>query len=72
VENDLRVMKIKRWRKKAKNREEWASVIKEAKVLRGALSQGASKQTRGQRRSDLWTYISCKLSYMHLHFKTLN
>jgi hypothetical protein len=34
VENDLRVMKIKRWRKKAQNREEWASVIKEAKVLK--------------------------------------
>jgi plasmid maintenance system killer protein len=35
VENDLRVMKIKRWRKKAQNREDWASVIKEAKVLKG-------------------------------------
>jgi hypothetical protein len=36
VENDLRVMKIKRWqKKKAQNREEWASVIKEAKVLKG-------------------------------------
>jgi hypothetical protein len=35
VENDLRVTKIKRWRKKAQNREEWASVIKEAKVLKG-------------------------------------
>jgi hypothetical protein len=34
VENDLRVMKIKRWRKKAQNREEWASVIKEVKVLK--------------------------------------
>jgi hypothetical protein len=43
VENDLRVMKIKRWRKKAQNREEWASVIKEAKVLKGPYSQGASK-----------------------------
>jgi hypothetical protein len=38
VENDLRVMKIKRWRKKAQNRE-WASVIKEAKVLKGPQSQ---------------------------------
>jgi hypothetical protein len=35
VENNLRVMKIKRWRKKAQNREEWASVIKEANVLKG-------------------------------------
>jgi hypothetical protein len=35
VENDLRVIKVKRWRKKAQNREERASVVKEAKVLRG-------------------------------------
>jgi hypothetical protein len=36
VENDLRVMKIKRWReKKAQNREEWTSVTKKAKVLKG-------------------------------------
>jgi hypothetical protein len=44
VENDLRVMKIKRWRKKAQNTEEWASVIKEAKVLKGPYSQVASKR----------------------------
>jgi hypothetical protein len=44
VENYLRVMKVKRWRKKAQNREEWASIIKEAKVLKGSYSQGASKQ----------------------------
>jgi plasmid maintenance system killer protein len=35
AENDLRVMKVKRWRKKAQNREEWVSVIKEAKILKG-------------------------------------
>jgi hypothetical protein len=35
VENDLRVVKVKRWRKRAQTREEWASVIKEAEVLRG-------------------------------------
>jgi hypothetical protein len=29
VENDLRVMKVKRWRKKAQDREEWASKMKE-------------------------------------------
>jgi hypothetical protein len=34
VENDLRVMKITRWRKNAQNREEWASVSKKAKVLK--------------------------------------
>jgi hypothetical protein len=35
-ENDLRVMKVKRWRKKPQNREEWESVINEAKVLKGS------------------------------------
>jgi hypothetical protein len=35
VENYLRVMKVKRWRIKSQNREEWASVVKEAKVLKG-------------------------------------
>jgi plasmid maintenance system killer protein len=34
VENDLRVMKVKRLRKKAQNREEWASIKKEATVLK--------------------------------------
>jgi hypothetical protein len=34
VEKDLREMKVKRWREKAFDREEWALVIKEAKALR--------------------------------------
>jgi hypothetical protein len=33
VENDLRSLKVKRWRQNANNREQWESVIKEAKVL---------------------------------------
>jgi hypothetical protein len=36
VENDLRELKVKRWRPKANNREELASVEKEAKFLRGS------------------------------------
>ena len=32
VEKDLREMKAKRWRQKAVDRKEWASVIKEAKA----------------------------------------
>ena len=35
VEEDLRQLKVKRWRQKALNREEWEVVIKEAEVLRG-------------------------------------
>jgi hypothetical protein len=32
VEDDLRKLSVKRWRRKALEREEWASVIKEAKA----------------------------------------
>jgi Na+-transporting NADH:ubiquinone oxidoreductase subunit NqrF len=32
VEVDLRGMGVKRWRTKVLNREEWASIIKEAKA----------------------------------------
>jgi hypothetical protein len=39
VEKDLRETKVKRWRQKTVAREEWASVIKEAKVLREPYSQ---------------------------------
>jgi hypothetical protein len=46
VENDLRVMKVKRRGKKSQNREEWASVIREPKFLKGRLSQVQSNETR--------------------------
>jgi hypothetical protein len=32
VEEDLRILGVKRWRKKALDRREWASAIKKAKV----------------------------------------
>jgi hypothetical protein len=32
VEKDLLTMKIKRWRKKEVDREEWASVVMEARL----------------------------------------
>jgi hypothetical protein len=35
AENDLREVELKRWRQKANHGEEWASFIKEDKVLRG-------------------------------------
>jgi hypothetical protein len=34
-ENDLRELKAKRWKYMANDTEEWASVVNEAKVLRG-------------------------------------
>jgi hypothetical protein len=43
VEEDLHEMKVKIWRQKAVDREEWASVVKEAKAVRGPRSQGVSK-----------------------------
>jgi len=36
-------MKVKRWWQKAVDREEWASIIKQTKVLRGPQSQGVSE-----------------------------
>jgi hypothetical protein len=37
-------MKFETWSKKVMDREEWSSVIKEAKVLRRPESQGISKK----------------------------
>jgi len=48
-------MKVKIWRKKAVDREEWASVVKEAKAVRGPCSQGVSK------------YVSCRIIHTHTH-----
>jgi hypothetical protein len=35
VEEDLRKMGVRGWRRKVKEKNEWADVIKEAKVLQG-------------------------------------
>jgi len=35
-------MKVKKWRQKSVDREEWASVSKENKALRGPKRQGVS------------------------------
>jgi len=43
AEKNLWDMKVKRWRQKAVDREEWASAIKEPKARRRSYSQG-SKQ----------------------------
>jgi hypothetical protein len=40
VENASRELKVKRWSQKSSNREQWASVVTEVKVLSG---QGVSK-----------------------------
>jgi hypothetical protein len=38
----FREAKVKRWRQKAVDKEEWASVIKEAKAVRGPYRRGVS------------------------------
>jgi hypothetical protein len=43
MEKNLRKMNVKRWRQKTVDREERASVIKEAKAVRGPYSQTVSK-----------------------------
>jgi hypothetical protein len=41
---ELRVLQVKRWQQKENNRGEgWASVVKDAKVLRGPQSKGINK-----------------------------
>ena len=45
VENYGQEMQNKRWRHRAVEREEWTSVIKEAKALRGLQRQGVRKDT---------------------------
>jgi hypothetical protein len=35
VEEDLRTMRISGWRRKARRRDEWKSVLREVKVLQG-------------------------------------
>jgi hypothetical protein len=45
VEDNLRKLGVKRWRMKALNREEWASIIMEAKVkLKGPYCYRKKKQ----------------------------
>jgi hypothetical protein len=44
--DDLREMKVKKWRQKENSKENWASVLQESKVLRGTYNQGISKQIR--------------------------
>ena len=43
VERDLWEMKVKRWRQKAVDREEWVFVIRETEAVRGPCSQGVSE-----------------------------
>jgi hypothetical protein len=35
AENDLRDLKVKRWRQESNTTETWTCVVKEAKVVRG-------------------------------------
>jgi len=50
-------MKVKRQQQKPVNREEWASVIKYAKALRGLQSQGVSKQANALKHTYVFHII---------------
>jgi hypothetical protein len=43
IEEDLRLMKMKKWRNKATEREIWAKIVWEAKDLHGLQHQGVSQ-----------------------------
>ena len=43
VGKDIQEIKVKRWRQRAVDREEWASVIKQATALRGPHSREVCK-----------------------------
>ena len=46
MEDDLRKVGVKRWRAKALDREEWASIIREAKAkMKGSYSYRKKKNT---------------------------
>ena len=47
MEDDLRKLGVKRWRTKALNREEWVSIIREAKAkLKGRSAIGRRRKYR--------------------------
>jgi hypothetical protein len=51
VEDDLRKLGVKRWRTKALEREEWASIIKEAKAkLKGPKCYRKKKKTKEKKK----------------------
>jgi hypothetical protein len=43
VEQNLKQMAVRGWRRRTKNRDEWRSIVKEAKVLHGPQHQGVSQ-----------------------------
>jgi hypothetical protein len=43
VEQNLKQMEVRGWRRRAQNRDEWQSILKEAKVLHGPQRQGVSQ-----------------------------
>jgi hypothetical protein len=51
VEADLRSRGVKRWRTKVLNREEWASIVKEAKDKLKGLQCYRRRRRRRRRRS---------------------
>jgi hypothetical protein len=63
-EENLWEMTVKRWRQQAVYREEWASVIKQAKALRGPYSQGITNSPCNY----TMLYIYIFFTYLHRLF----
>jgi hypothetical protein len=46
VESDLKKMKVKGWKEKMRNREQWRLVVKEAKAQSGLQRRGRRRRRR--------------------------
>jgi hypothetical protein len=55
IEEDFRLMKVKRWRKKATKREVWAKIVREAKVLPWAVAPRS--KYRGRQRTTTTSFV---------------
>jgi hypothetical protein len=51
VENDLKKMDVRGWRKIARDREAWKVILKEAKFLQGPYSQWGERERENIRSS---------------------
>jgi hypothetical protein len=63
IQNDLRELKVNRWRQEANNNEEWVPVANDTKVLRRRSSQEVNNRVRCSPRV-VTTEINKKLKYV--------
>jgi hypothetical protein len=61
IQNDLRELKVNKWRQGANNNEEWVPVANDTKVLRRRSSQEVNKRVRCSSPRIVTTEINKKL-----------